>query len=145
MLTAAVNGPNTGKFVIADAESLARFRRASARFLDRGAYLSIELNLPVARRERFERRINARYRECGCMAAAVAVLFTIAALICWRVAHTAQLAYGWPEFARDFAIILFTGTLAKVLTLAWAHLALKHTLNELARALSAREDPGKVP
>jgi hypothetical protein len=110
MLTAAVNGPNTGKFVIADAESLARFRR-----------------------------------ECGCMAAAVAVLFTIAALICWRVAHTAQLAYGWPEFARDFAIILFTGTLAKVLTLAWAHLALKHTLNELARALSAREDPGKVP
>lgn len=128
-----------GTFVISDEESLARIRRHTANFLGRGTYRHIEVALPVAQRERFERQINARYRACGCLESAIAVLLATAALVFWNLFYSAQQEYGWSDIALDAATVLLAGAVGKVLALARAHWALMGTLRELASAFGAQQ------
>src|SRR5581483_5774241 len=131
MTPRSTGGPGT--FVISDAHTLARITRDTAHFLGRSAYQHIEVALPVARRERFERQINARYRACGCFASASA------ALVVWNVVYSARSGYGWGDIALDVGLVLLAGAMGKVLALARAHWALKRTLRELASVFAAQQ------
>lgn len=131
-------------FVISDEDALARFRRDTANLLGRGAYQHIELALPVAGRERFERRINARYRACGCLESAVSVALAIAALTIWNVAYSVQPGYAWSDIALDSGIVLLAGAVGKVTALVRAHFALGATLRELAGAFGAHNHKGEI-
>ena len=128
-----------GTFVISDEESLARIRRHTANFLGRGTYRHIEVALPVAQRERFERQINARYRACGCLESGILVLLTIAGVFVWNVVYSEQPGYGWGDIALDVVVVLLAGAGGKVLALARAHWALMGTLRELASAFGAQQ------
>jgi hypothetical protein len=133
-----------GTFAISGAETLARFRHESARFLDRGAYHHIAVTLPVAGRAHFESRINAQYRECGCFASAISVLLTIAALIVWQAVYSSDSALGWKSIAADAGIVLLAGALTKVLRITYAHRALQRTLRDLAAAVNAHAAKGEI-
>lgn len=133
-----------GTFVISDAETLASITRHTAHFLGRGAYRHIEVALPVAQRERLQRRINARYRACGCVESAIAVVLTVAALIVWNVVYSEQPGYAWGDIALDVAIALSAGAAGKVVALVRAHWALRATLRDLASALAAHNNKGEL-
>jgi len=135
---------NPGTFVISDADTLACIMRHTAHFLGRGAYRHIEVALPVAQRERFERRINARYRACGCFESAIAVLLTVAALVIWNVGYPAQPGYAWDDFALDLVIALLAGAGGKVLAMVRAHFALASTLRELESTFAAHNNEGEL-
>jgi|SRR5581483_3822341 len=128
-----------GTLVISDADTLARFRRDTAHFLGRGAYRHIEVALPLAQRERFQRQINARYRACGCVASAIAVALASAAVIVWNVFYSTHIGYGWGDIALDVGLVLLAGAVGKVAALGRAHWALKNTLRELASAFAAQQ------
>ena len=132
-----MNSGSTSTFVISDEESLAGFRRHAADFLGRGSYRHIAVTLPLARRERFEREINARYRVCGCVASAIAVLSATALLILWNVAISEHSSYAWSDIALAVGLVLLVGGAAKVIAVTRAHFALRATLSELATSLSA--------
>lgn len=131
-------------FVISDEDTLARIRRHTAHFLGRGAYRRIEVALPIAQRERFEHRINAGYRACGCFESAIAVLLTVAALVVWNVVYSARARYAWDDIALDAVVALSAGAVGKVLAMVRAHLALKGTLRELESAFAAHNNKGEL-
>jgi hypothetical protein len=131
-------------FVIAGADTLARFRRESALVLNRGAYRHIAVTLPVARRAQFETRINGHYRQCGCVASAISVLLTLAALVLWNTVYSVRPSYGWGDVALDAGVVLLAGALGKVLALGHAHWALKQTLRDLAVVVDAHHSEGEL-
>jgi len=94
-------------------------------------------------RERFERRINAYYRACGCFEGGISVLLTIAMLVTWSIFFSEHQAYAWPDVAMYVGIVLLVAVLGKWLGHVRAHLALGTTLRELARDLAALGDEGR--